>query len=188
MLNTTDFSIVAASANAAEAMGIAPADLTGQRITDVLVATSDADLEAALDARKAWTPLRVQFRQPVHAAERDCIIRSAEGGLVFLELAPGIGVGLAEALLAGIGHAAERIRKAESRQSACDALAREIRQLTDFDRVMIYRFDTEWNGEVIAEDRPAGVRAYLGHAFPAADIPAQARALYNSTGCATQCA
>jgi light-regulated signal transduction histidine kinase (bacteriophytochrome) len=43
---------------------------------------------------------------------------------------------------------------------------------------MVYRFDPDWNGEVIAEARAGGVKPYLGHAFPAADIPAQARALY----------
>ena len=33
------------------------------------------------------------------------------------------------------------------------ALASQIRILTGHDRVMVYRFDEEWNGEVIAEDR-----------------------------------
>ena len=32
-----------------------------------------------------------------------------------------------------------------------DAAARWVRELTGFDRVMVYRFDADWNGEVIAE-------------------------------------
>ena len=60
---------------------------------------------------------------------------------------------------------------------AADA-ARWIRSLTGFDRVMVYRFDAEWNGEVIAEDRRADLNAFLGLHYPATDIPAQARELY----------
>ena len=43
---------------------------------------------------------------------------------------------------------------------------------------MVYRFDANWNGEVVAEDKLAEMHPYFGHSFPASDIPAQARALY----------
>ncbi len=52
--------------------------------------------------------------------------------------------------------------------------------ITKFDRVMIYRFDTNWEGEVIAESRVDSVNSYLGTRFPAGDIPPQARRLYTS--------
>ena len=54
----------------------------------------------------------------------------------------------------------------------------EVRRLTGFDRVLIYRFDDDWNGMVIAEDRNEELPAYLDLRFPASDIPAQARKLY----------
>lgn len=57
-------------------------------------------------------------------------------------------------------------------------LAREVRELTEFDRVMVYRFDRSWNGEVIAEERREDLNAFLGLHYPATDIPAQARRLY----------
>ena len=57
-------------------------------------------------------------------------------------------------------------------------LARDVRTVTGFDRVMVYRFDAEWNGEVIAEDRRDDLEPFLGLRYPASDIPAQARALY----------
>ncbi len=57
--------------------------------------------------------------------------------------------------------------------------AQEVHRLTGFDRVMIYRFDEDWNGEVVAEAKGPGVAdGFLGLRFPATDIPAQARALY----------
>ena len=55
-----------------------------------------------------------------------------------------------------------------------------MRRLTGFDRVMIYRFDEDWNGQVVAEDRADGLNSFLGLRYPASDIPAQARALYRS--------
>jgi light-regulated signal transduction histidine kinase (bacteriophytochrome) len=56
--------------------------------------------------------------------------------------------------------------------------ARQVRAITAFDRVMIYRFDEEGAGEVIAESLAHGVESYLGLHYPASDIPQQARALY----------
>ncbi|MGV8899402.1 MAG: EAL domain-containing protein [Burkholderiaceae bacterium] len=54
----------------------------------------------------------------------------------------------------------------------------EVRLLTGYDRVMMYRFDQKWDGEVIAESRVDGIFSYLGNHFPASDIPPQARELY----------
>ena len=56
--------------------------------------------------------------------------------------------------------------------------ADEIKKLTGFDRVMVYRFDDQWNGEVIAELADSSTTSYLGLHFPATDIPAQARQLF----------
>ncbi len=55
-----------------------------------------------------------------------------------------------------------------------------VRRLTGFDRVLVYRFDETWNGEVIAEERAAHAASYLGLNFPASDIPPQARELYRT--------
>ncbi len=54
----------------------------------------------------------------------------------------------------------------------------QVRKLTGFDRVMMYRFDSNWDGEVIAESKTDAADSYLGNRFPASDIPPQARALY----------
>lgn len=54
----------------------------------------------------------------------------------------------------------------------------QVRALTGFDRVMMYRFDSNWDGEVIAESKIEAADSYLGNRFPASDIPPQARALY----------
>ena len=56
--------------------------------------------------------------------------------------------------------------------------ARQVRALTGFDRVMVYRFDEQGSGEVVAESLRPGVDSFLGLHYPASDIPAQARKLY----------
>jgi light-regulated signal transduction histidine kinase (bacteriophytochrome) len=56
--------------------------------------------------------------------------------------------------------------------------ARQMRALTGFDRVMVYRFDHDGAGEVIAEALPSNLEPYLELRYPASDIPQQARALY----------
>ncbi|WP_232679593.1 SpoIIE family protein phosphatase [Nocardioides sp. R-C-SC26] len=62
--------------------------------------------------------------------------------------------------------------------SLTDQLAHEVQRLSGFDRVMVYRFDEEWNGEVVAEVRRPDLNPFLGLHYPATDIPAQARRLY----------
>ena len=56
--------------------------------------------------------------------------------------------------------------------------AKQIKRLSGFDKVMVYSFDDEWNGTVLAEEMEAGMESYLGLKFPASDVPRQARELY----------
>lgn len=57
-------------------------------------------------------------------------------------------------------------------------VAEHVRDMTGFNRTLVYQFDSDWNGTVIAEDGDGTLPSYLGLRFPASDIPAQARALY----------
>ncbi len=43
---------------------------------------------------------------------------------------------------------------------------------------MVYTFHSDGHGEVVAEAKAPDVESYLGHHYPASDIPAQARRLY----------
>jgi light-regulated signal transduction histidine kinase (bacteriophytochrome) len=65
-----------------------------------------------------------------------------------------------------------------SAERAAARVVRTIRGLLGYDRVMVYRFDRDWHGEILAEARRDDLEAYLGLHYPATDIPAQARALY----------
>ncbi|WP_289024787.1 HWE histidine kinase domain-containing protein [uncultured Sphingomonas sp.] len=59
--------------------------------------------------------------------------------------------------------------------------ARQVRALTGFDRVMVYRFDRDGSGVVVAEAARTGIGSFLDLRYPASDIPQQARKLYVRT-------
>ena len=59
-----------------------------------------------------------------------------------------------------------------------ELLTQAFRSITGYDRIMIYRFHSDWSGEVIAETTTAALGSYLGLRFPASDIPQIARDLY----------
>jgi light-regulated signal transduction histidine kinase (bacteriophytochrome) len=72
------------------------------------------------------------------------------------------------------------LQHASSLVELCQNVADEIKSITGYDRVMVYRFDKEYNGEVIAEAVNNNLEPFLGLNYPHTDIPAQARQLYLS--------
>lgn len=60
----------------------------------------------------------------------------------------------------------------------CGLVAKGTREITGYDRVMVYRFDKDYNGEVFAESVREDLEPFLGLHYPHTDIPPQARELY----------
>jgi light-regulated signal transduction histidine kinase (bacteriophytochrome) len=75
--------------------------------------------------------------------------------------------------------AIDAIRSATSLSELLGTAARELRSLTGYDRVMVYRFDNDGHGHVVAEDLIDNLEPYLGLHYPESDIPSQARRLYS---------
>jgi light-regulated signal transduction histidine kinase (bacteriophytochrome)/CheY-like chemotaxis protein len=71
-----------------------------------------------------------------------------------------------------------RLQALPDPETVCREAARQLRALTGFDRVMVYRFHEDGSGEVIAEAARNGIGSFLGQRYPASDIPRQARHLY----------
>lgn len=71
-----------------------------------------------------------------------------------------------------------KIQSATNFQDLSLFLSQEIRKISGFDRVMIYQFDQEKNGVVIAEDKQEDLESLLGLHYPHLDIPEFARDLY----------
>ncbi len=68
-----------------------------------------------------------------------------------------------------------QIQSYNDEQELCEKSVVWLRRLTGYDRVLAYRFDASFNGDVIAESTVAGEEPLLGLRFPHWDIPAQAR-------------
>ncbi|HOY04449.1 MAG TPA: GAF domain-containing protein [Saprospiraceae bacterium] len=70
------------------------------------------------------------------------------------------------------------MQQSQTLQQLCQLVAADTRKITGYDRVMIYRFDDHYNGEVFAESLRNDLEPFLGLHYPHTDIPVQARQLY----------
>jgi chemotaxis family two-component system sensor kinase Cph1 len=75
------------------------------------------------------------------------------------------------------------LKDVDTIQGAAAFTANALKRLSGFDRVMVYRFDSRWCGEVIAEAREERLEPFLGLRYPATDIPPQARQLFFQNRC-----
>ncbi|MGY1855588.1 SpoIIE family protein phosphatase [Modestobacter sp. SYSU DS0290] len=150
-------------------------------------------VELVLDRDGSPCPVDAILHRAAHAAEDVVVLRSADGpplsgqttGTVVattlvVELEPASGprpFSFPNTYQAVRGTIAD-LNRATSLQELYEITAEAVRGLTGFDRVMVYRYDADYNGEVVAEAKLPGLNSFLGLHYPASDIPAQARALY----------
>lgn len=73
----------------------------------------------------------------------------------------------------------DRIRQSLELSEILSATATEVRTFLKSDRVKLYQFEPDGSGEVVAESiQGQQLPSLLGHRFPAADIPQEARELF----------
>jgi len=77
-----------------------------------------------------------------------------------------------------IGSSISKILKGITLDSLLQNTAIEIKKVINYDRVMVYRFDDDDHGQVIAEEKEEHLEPFLHLHYPASDIPKQARELY----------
>ena len=70
------------------------------------------------------------------------------------------------------------LRSAIDVSDLAQTLARKVKAITGFDRVMVYRFEADEHGVVIAEAKESRLESFLGLHYPATDIPVPARKLF----------
>lgn len=63
-------------------------------------------------------------------------------------------------------------------QALCDTTTANLKAILGVDKVMIYRFDENWQGTVLSEAKEPEMDAYLDLRFPATDVPEPVRRLY----------
>ncbi|MES2454601.1 MAG: ATP-binding protein [Bacteroidota bacterium] len=77
-----------------------------------------------------------------------------------------------------IGRSVSEILANKSLKGLLDNAANEVKTIIEYDRVMIYKFQDDGHGEVVAEVKNEDLEPFLGLHYPASDIPKQARELY----------
>lgn len=167
-----DLEIIQASANAGSFLHLDK--VLGCRLHEV-----DGDLHDKLrphlDQPIDLIPIALRCRLGQPAAHFDVMIHRPPGGGLIIELEPaGPAVNVADFLEASL----RQILEASSLNELCNLTARLFKELTGYDRVMVYRFDEAGHGEVFSERREPHLEAYLGNRYPASDIPQIARRLY----------
>ncbi|KAB1080747.1 ATP-binding protein [Methylobacterium soli] len=176
-LDPASLAIAQASANAP---GTAAAGATLDAVFPTLVPVVRRYLDAPPDEDGAHY-LRTVTLDVAGVSQAYEVAAHQVDGLVVLEMeeAPDADVdaGL-DALTPRLRAFVQRLRVARSVEDLCAIVAEDIRHVTGFDRVLVYRFDRDWHGTVLAEDGNGVLPSYLDLRFPASDIPVQARELY----------
>ncbi len=77
-----------------------------------------------------------------------------------------------------LGKSVSDILSNRSIESLLQKAAEEVKRMIEYDRVMIYKFQEDGHGEVVAEVKEEELEPFMGLHYPASDIPKQARELY----------
>lgn len=186
VLREADLAVVQATANTALMLGHDTAVLLGQPLGvlggDVLERVQGLQGEALTDP----VPLRCRVAGGGAEREFEGTVHRVDGAGLVLELEPtdaaatGIEtVALDHAVLIDrVSEAVNRFGRAFNIGTLSDAAVQCFRDITGYDRVMVYKFDPDGHGKIIAEARDPRLDSLLGHHYPATDIPQRARDLY----------
>jgi len=185
VLDGPDLRVLQLSGNVSRLLGAEP-DALLHRPLAVLggdVAERVAQLQRGADLREA---VALQCRLGPSLRRFDGALHQLAAGPLVLELEPAAtapdGVVLQdlppEVMAATLAGALQRFGAAPSVGVLADAVVEVLRHLTGYDRVVVYKFDPDGHGKVIAEARHPRLESLLGHHYPASDIPQRARALY----------
>jgi PAS domain S-box-containing protein len=180
VLSTTGV-VLAASASCGGVLSIPARDLVGNTFAQRFGSSAAAQLHEAITASLDRAPASCRFVMTTPAGGSVECRAHRNGERVLLDMEPW---DPAKDRAASMIHAAvtgiTALRAYSDPVEIAGRLAVLTQEMTGFDHVLVYRFDDEWNGEVIAEARAAFAPSYLGLNFPASDIPAQARELYRT--------
>jgi diguanylate cyclase (GGDEF)-like protein/PAS domain S-box-containing protein len=176
-----DERIAFASANLADFLGVAPEAAIGGSLHGIIGETACQALKQAAGREEATPGTPVLIDLPDGPKTTLAAEIHISGDLRVVEFEPALKGARFEAMMGSVQAVLWGEVTPEGWDGYLQSVTDRMRATTGFDRVMVYRFDHRWDGEVIAESRNARFGSLLGHRFPAADIPAQARALYERT-------
>jgi chemotaxis family two-component system sensor kinase Cph1 len=174
-ITASGFLIDFCSANTDEYIAMGHAELLGKKFSEVFGSDREASLKAYIDNNSSSSVL---FSFIFRDKKFSCNVHLSHD-VYILEAEPDMEV---ETYLPDTYEQTRRflsyMQETTSLQGLCASVANGIREFTGYDRVMIYRFDEDYNGEIFAESKRDDLEPFFGLHYPHTDIPVQARELY----------
>ncbi len=175
---SADWIVLHVSANIGNWLGVEPEDLLGTPLARVIGGEALHTIRGRLQVAHINGSVERAFGVRLTDTVPVCDVAvHLSGSAIVIEAEPSEGEGPQESgsLLRSM---IARVQNTRGFDAFCREAARQMRALTGFDRVMVYRFAEDGSGEVIAESAVHGIGSFLGQRYPASDIPQQARRLY----------
>jgi diguanylate cyclase (GGDEF)-like protein len=167
-----------ASANLDSVTAMPAARAIGARLDTVIGGQAAAAVRAAVAAETKFSAIALNLTLPgPDGVERHFHV-TVSGLQVTIEIESAPAVNDSGEVLEGAQSLMMKMRMTQSLSMLSRLVVDELRAKTGFDRVMVYQFDRDGHGEVIAEALAAEMSPYLHLRYPASDIPAQARRMY----------
>ena len=176
ILDPTSFTIVQVSQNIQAILHCDHTNLVGLPVSEILTPEQIQQLQNCLDHDfSAINPIRITLNN----TELNLVIHQNQG-FIFLEFEP-INTHHKNDFITFYNMTkkiVDQIQVSASLQDLSEIIVKNIREITGFDRVMVYRFDQDGCGHVIAEDKLEHLSSFYGLRYPATDVPKPARRLY----------
>jgi len=170
--------VVQASENTAEHLGLAATELLGTGLERLLAPARAAEVAAHFATLTEAAQLLGVRLDLVPGTPFYKLIMHRFDGLVWLEFEPVNDAAPTPPDLSILNAAMSEMLVADQLLTFCQRTVEQVRTITGFDRVAIYRFAPDESGEVFAEAHHPDLAPWLGLHYPASDIPQQARAMY----------
>ena len=183
-LDTSKLTVVAASENSQACLARSLQEILDAPICELvsselagLLEEQLPRLEVSLQAHYLTTGRFFSPHDPGAKIEYDIVVHRTEAA-IFVEFEKSLQTIHLQSLDADLYNVLANTQVLDSAEKICSLAVREIRRITGFDRVLMYRFDEDGHGTTIAEETNGRLPSYLDLRFPASDIPVQARRLY----------
>nr|WP_290225071.1 ATP-binding protein [Trichocoleus desertorum] len=186
-LQEPDLTITHLSENTQGYLGLASKSLLGQPLSHIFTDETVESITALLQNESdTSSPFAISLKSlptsdsssPQEAAFLATMHRNAQAIVLELEPMPLVNPIQSGEFYSQLTRALVNIKQASTLTELFQNVAKEVRKVIQFDRVMIYRFDTDHSGLVVAEELNSELESYLGLRYPAADIPSVARDLF----------
>lgn len=173
VLSAPDLEIICSSDNTESCFGITAQKLLGQNLSQLFKSEYIAVIQNCLQADcEQIQPLTLLVDNQGKTKAFHGLIHQLENKYLILELEPDIGLGKPRIFnfYNYINNIFLQIQKAARLPEFIASICQKIRQITDFDRVIIYQLSNDNSGVVIAEDKAEQLESYLGWHYLNYDI------------------